>query len=639
MIKREKQLCAHDEDLKDKIKDDHQIPDGNFFRSLNKSSTRKEDCSLSPRERSQMDSASKQASPNQKAQNKEDKLASTRAEMGEVREENERLKKLLSRIVEDYRSLQMHFHDVLQKGQSKRPADVMTTLPTNIQNEHEFVSLTLGTSASMHKKEEKSSDAEGKGGDQDFMDIKEGGLSLGLSDCKAAGATNSAKIQPDVSLSPEANSEDATEDAVDTSEQWPPSKTLKNLRSVGPEKAEDDIGPLPQVKKARVSVRARCDAPTMNDGCQWRKYGQKISKGNPCPRAYYRCTVAAGCPVRKQVQRCADDMSILITTYEGTHNHPLSASATAMASTTSAAASMLTSGSSASLPSLGFHTTTAGATPAPSAGGLSFGGFPPAAAAAASKPPFFLPTGAASITSTPSYPTITLDLTSPAATSQQAFSLSSRFSSSSFGHGARYYPSTSFSFSGSGPGALSGAAWPAAGGAGYLSYGTPAASSSYNGGKLGSFETALSSINGRPGGEGPAALYQNKAAPASGSAPAGVLTDTIAKAITSDPGFHTALAAAITSYVGTQGGGSSAGGGGGGRLQGLRWGQHLGLGTPPSGSGAACSSALLARPSSSTTTAVAAQSSTGRTFLQTSLGLSGSHSASTSPVENREHIS
>ncbi|KAJ3684114.1 hypothetical protein LUZ61_013278 [Rhynchospora tenuis] len=75
-------------------------------------------------------------------------------------------------------------------------------------------------------------------------------------------------------------------------------------------------------KEPRVVVQTTSDVDILDDGYRWRKYGQKVVKGNPNPRSYYKCTTS-NCPVRKHVERAAHDIRSVITTYEGKHNHDL----------------------------------------------------------------------------------------------------------------------------------------------------------------------------------------------------------------------------------------------------------------------------------------------------------------------------
>ncbi|CAL9161379.1 unnamed protein product [Musa hybrid cultivar] len=79
--------------------------------------------------------------------------------------------------------------------------------------------------------------------------------------------------------------------------------------------------PVPNPSKAYVRIDPKNASLVVKDGYQWRKYGQKVTRDNPFPRAYFRCSFAPSCPVKKKVQRSAEDGSILVATYEGEHNH------------------------------------------------------------------------------------------------------------------------------------------------------------------------------------------------------------------------------------------------------------------------------------------------------------------------------
>uniref|UniRef100_A0A2N9EIM0 WRKY domain-containing protein n=1 Tax=Fagus sylvatica TaxID=28930 RepID=A0A2N9EIM0_FAGSY len=291
-------------------------------------------------------------------------LRKLRVKLEEVRDENRTLRGMLDRATKNYTALQARLLSVMQQ----QPAAAAPHVNHYLQKDKRHDEVGGSMLATRQSKDMVPSTS--------ILDINEALNSEEKTKARLASPENNTievmSKEMDHGMIDEIGKKhmsrnDGDGDGVDHT----PRQLAQNLE----ENTSDHVF----CKKARVSIRARLDAPLMSDGCQWRKYGQKTAKGNPCPRAYYRCTMATGCPVRKQVQRCAEDMSILITTYEGNHNHPLPPTATVMASSTSAAVNMLLSGSTS--------TTSSNINPS------------------------ILHNYAATLSNSSPYPTITLDLT------------------------------------------------------------------------------------------------------------------------------------------------------------------------------------------------------------------------------------
>jgi hypothetical protein len=181
-------------------------------------------------------------------------LQSMEVEMLKIRQENEQLKATLGQLINEYKSLEVRYLSIIQQEETNKNLDASKVNDHQESQKHsKFTSLSMGEDSS-GTKHENNTETFSKSKEKCTKDHEDLVLRL---DCKYNGSNNS-EIGENMRNH---KLEDSSEEPKDKEEEtWSPNKMPRKSND---EDGNDQETPQPTVKRARVSVRARCDTPTV----------------------------------------------------------------------------------------------------------------------------------------------------------------------------------------------------------------------------------------------------------------------------------------------------------------------------------------------------------------------------------------
>ncbi|XP_021655065.2 WRKY transcription factor 71 [Hevea brasiliensis] len=135
-----------------------------------------------------------------------------------------------------------------------------------------------------------------------------------------AAVTNENTSTPDSSSISSSSNDAATQQGPGKSKEKQQPKEYEDGKKKSNNKVSKTTKKEKRQRESRFAFLTKSEIDHLEDGYRWRKYGQKAVKNSSYPRSYYRCT-SQKCTVKKRVERSFQDPSIVITTYEGKHNH------------------------------------------------------------------------------------------------------------------------------------------------------------------------------------------------------------------------------------------------------------------------------------------------------------------------------